>query len=115
MNKQPLVTILNACVNGRVRFKVTGLYRCESLKRHLEIRLSTNDGITVLSSSILTGTILVTHNSHQSKHAIALRIEAFILEYKENNGSPVAMTVSDSTEALEIKREKSKDKIKNLS
>lgn len=83
MNAQPLVKIMSACVSGRVRFKVTGLHRCESLKRYLEVRLSTSDGIKEVSSSILTGTLLVTYSSHQSTHAIALCIETFISEYKK--------------------------------
>jgi Ca2+-transporting ATPase len=113
MNTQPLVQIMNACVNGRVRFKVTGLYRCESLKRHLELRLSTSDGINEVSSSILTGTVLVAYNSNQSTHAIALRIETFISEYKKNNGTITDASISDSISVYEEKRQKSQDKLKN--
>jgi Ca2+-transporting ATPase len=54
-----MIQPIHTAVPGRARYKIEGLYRSESLKRHLETRLMAIDSIQAVSASALTGNILV--------------------------------------------------------
>ncbi len=69
---------------GRARYKVAGLYRSESLGKHLESGLSGREGINLVSVNILTGSILVYFNSVNDPQSIALVIQNVVLEHKGN-------------------------------
>jgi Ca2+-transporting ATPase len=78
-----VVQAIHASVKGRARYKIKGLYRSESLKKHLEFRLAEKEGISRFSVNALTGNILVFFNSNNDVHTIASVIEGVVLEHKE--------------------------------
>lgn len=78
-----MVQAIHASVKGRARYKIKGLYRSESLKKHLEFRLIEKEGINRFHINTLTGNILVFFNSNNDVHAIALIIEGIVIEYRE--------------------------------
>jgi len=110
-----VVTIINAAIKGRARFKVEGLYRSETLKVYLECSLTRTKGIEQVHISVLTGNILVFFNSNNSPHSIALQIERVAVEFHKNsNAQAVAALItkktdksgSDTEKALQVKKEK---------
>jgi len=78
-----MIELLHAAVNGRVRYKVSGLYRSDSLRRQIESSLSTIDGIDRVFANILTGNVLVFFNSGNTPHEIASLIIAIISEHQQ--------------------------------
>ncbi len=78
-----MVQAIHVSVKGRARYKIKGLYRSESLKKHLKLRLSEKEEISHFSVNALTGNILVFFNSGNNVHAIASVIEGIVIEYKE--------------------------------
>jgi Ca2+-transporting ATPase len=68
-------------VKGRIRIKVHGLYRSESLKKHLEHRLNGLSGIGHASGSILTGNLLILFNSDQTPDKLITIIKKIVAEY----------------------------------
>lgn len=78
-----MVQALHTTVKGRARFKIRALYRSESLKQHLEARLTQKKGIHPISISTLTGNILVGYHSNQSAPAVASIIEEVVSEHQE--------------------------------
>jgi Ca2+-transporting ATPase len=105
-----LVKPLHICVKGRARFKVEGLYRCESLKTHIETGLLQTEGIRAISASIITGNILVFYNSDNTPSLLAVNIKELILRYRNgngNNGKPAesaAVPVRQSREQIKSRR-----------
>ena len=85
IEKKPLlVKILHARVRGRCRYKVKGLLRSEILKRYLEFKLSTTQGIEFVRANVLTGNILLRFQDKHSPITIASLIEKAVLEYIQN-------------------------------
>jgi hypothetical protein len=78
-----LVRAIHTAVSGRTRFKVEGLYRSESLKKHLELRLSGEEGIANVSISVLTGNVLVIYNSNRRPSDIAFLVERTVSSYRK--------------------------------
>ena len=76
-----MVQAIHASVKGRARYKIKGLYRSESLKKHIEFRLAEKEGISRFSVNALTGNILVFFNSNNNTHTIASVIEGIAIEY----------------------------------
>jgi P-type Ca2+ transporter type 2C len=88
-----VVELLHAAIKGRVRYKVSGLYRSESLKRQIESSLSNIDGINRVSASILTGNVLVFFNSGTNPPEIGSLIIAITSEHRQGlNESSFAPT-----------------------
>ena len=56
-----IVRVGHCAVAGRVRFRVAGLKRSTALKHHLERSLYHRAGVTSVSASAITGTVLVHH------------------------------------------------------
>ena len=83
-----MVQAIHTAVPGRVRCKVEGLYRSESLKRFLEYRLVTHQGIQEVSANPRTGNILVSFNSDNSIETVATLIEQCTTEYSRTNVDP---------------------------
>ncbi|MDA8339864.1 MAG: HAD-IC family P-type ATPase, partial [Nitrospiraceae bacterium] len=96
-----MVQAIHASVKGRVRYKIKGLYRSESLKKHLESNFSGRDGISYFSANTLTGNVLVCFNSHNTPHAIASLIEGIAIEYSNEK-----TTRNDSAKKSIISRRK---------
>jgi len=53
-----MVQAINTAVAGRVRYRVEGLRRSQSLKKFLEFKLARIKDITHVSASALTGNLL---------------------------------------------------------
>lgn len=73
-----MVETIHTAVKGRARYKVSGLYRSESLKKNIEVGLENHQGITYVSASPLTGNVLVVFNSDRTPDDIASLIEALV-------------------------------------
>jgi Cation transport ATPase len=70
------VVPVHTAVAGRMRVKVSRLYRAEaSIKREIEWRLRLADGIESASASTLTGTVLVAFDSGRTHEAVLRLIE----------------------------------------
>ncbi len=80
-----MVQTIHVAVKGRVRYKVKGLYRSESLKNHIESRLSDKDEISHFSVSILTGNLLVVFNSGNSHSDITTIIKSIVFEHGKSS------------------------------
>ncbi len=76
-----MVQVIHASVKGRARYKIKGLRRSESLKRHLESRLSEKEGISSFFVNAITGNVLVFFNSNYNVHTIASDIKDIVIEY----------------------------------
>lgn len=85
-----MIQVVHAEVQGRVRFHIPELYRCESLKKFLQERLSRyrGNGISSFSPNILTGNALVCFNTDNSPETIGLLLEQCLREYHASTGSP---------------------------
>ncbi|MCX7794147.1 MAG: cation-transporting P-type ATPase [Thermodesulfovibrionales bacterium] len=91
-----MVQILHS-IKGRARYKVRGLYRSESLKKFLTLKLSEKEGIKNFSINILTGNILVYFNSDNSPHVIASVIKEAVIVYNKTNFSNDRKTLKSSS------------------
>ena len=58
-----LVEPIHTAVRGRARYRVEGLQGCSLLKDHLMIGLSSHEAVVEVSSSTVTGNLLVRFNS----------------------------------------------------
>ncbi|MGO9377160.1 MAG: HAD-IC family P-type ATPase [Dissulfurispiraceae bacterium] len=83
-----MVRAVHSAINGRVRFKVDGLHRSEALKRHIENGLDGLDGITVLSISTTTGSLLVSYKGGNTWQSIVPLIEEIVAVYKSATAVP---------------------------
>lgn len=54
-----MVQAIHTAVKRRIRYKVEGLYRSESLKQAIEQSLTRREGINRISVNTLTGTVLI--------------------------------------------------------
>lgn len=74
-----LVAPIHACVPGRVRFKIQGLYRADpSVKARLETNLTRHAIIETVSASTLTGNLLVLFAPDQTLNEITALVEQAI-------------------------------------
>ena len=80
-----MVHAIHTSVKGRARYKVKGLYRSESLKKHIEFRLSEKEGISHFSVNAITSNILIFFNSNNNTHTIASVIEGIVIEHETSN------------------------------
>ncbi|MFZ2087541.1 MAG: HAD-IC family P-type ATPase [Desulfobaccales bacterium] len=81
-----MIEAIHTAVNGRVRYRVEGLYRSESLKRLLESRLALVKGIKQVSASHLTGNLLVCFNTGNTHETITDLIAGIVTEHQNNFG-----------------------------
>ena len=80
-----MIEAIHTAVAGRTRYHVPGLYRSESLKRLLEIRLARIKAISRVSASSLTGTLLVCYNTDNTHESIADLIAGIVAEHHNHN------------------------------
>ncbi|MCM2358206.1 MAG: cation-transporting P-type ATPase, partial [Geobacteraceae bacterium] len=91
----PVVLAIHTAIAGRARYRVRGLYRCDTLKTLLESRLSGNRTIVSCSANELTGNLLVQYGPETSVREIAAFIEGLVTEYLQRqpagagNGRPL--------------------------
>ncbi len=101
-NGYSLIRAVHTAVKGRVRFKVSGLYRSEALKRYIELRLSKLEFITQASANPLTGNVLVVFHPKFTLDAIASLLQGIILDYRKVAFSlPVTKPVVQPQEKLD--------------
>jgi Ca2+-transporting ATPase len=83
-----VVQAVHTSVKGRVRYKVEGLYRSESLKQRIEQHLAQQKWILSVSINTLTGSVLVLFDSQNGNRATAVAslLEAVV---DRSNGDPV--------------------------
>ena len=75
-DKRSLITPVHARVRGRVRLRVSGLYRSQRLKQVLEAALVDVDGVRDVQANILTGRLLVIFTPAASLADITAQIES---------------------------------------
>ena len=107
-----MVQTIHASVKGRARYKVKGLYRSESLKKHLVYKLSEKEGINHFHVSIITGNILVFFNSHNDVHSIASVIEEIVLELKEVSSQQLSLKSNGIPPSSVDRRHQSRRKVR---
>lgn len=93
-----MVKPVHYAVKGRVRFKVVGLYRSETLRKEIEINLQTTEAIKNVSVNTLTGNVLVFFNSGNTPRTIASVIEAIVRAYRSKDSA------SSSSEACNLNK-----------
>lgn len=76
-----MVRMIHNAVRGRIRYKVTGLYRRLALKLYLEARLSRHHDVDRVSANTLTGNILVLFDPKSNPRVITIRVEQAVLEF----------------------------------
>ncbi|HEY9651410.1 MAG TPA: cation-transporting P-type ATPase, partial [Coleofasciculaceae cyanobacterium] len=81
----PVVQPIHTTVQGRARYKVNGLHRCEPLRNYLEFRLLDQKGIRQVSANLLTGNIFVSYNSTLSPARVAELISKIVSDYGKTN------------------------------
>ena len=86
-----MVQAIHSSVKGRVRYKIDGLYRSETLKSRLEQDLAGRKGILGFSVSTLTGTVLVLYDAGNGNNAGSL---ATVLEGVVRTQRPQASDVA---------------------
>lgn len=91
-----MIEPVHACLKGRTRYRVKGLYRSGFLKTCLESQLRSEKGVTRADASILTGNILVTYNGGRSPSDIAGLIQGIVAGYTERSAS---LSMSGQTSA----------------
>lgn len=91
-----LVEPIHTAVRGRARYRVEGLQGCSLLKDHLMIGLSSHEAVVEVSSSTVTGSVLVRFNSGNDFKAIAALIELLVAEYRAGvSRKPEAFRATD--------------------
>lgn len=80
-----MIRTVHSAVHGRARYRVSGLQRSESMKKHLESGLSVQEGINLVSVNTLTGSVLVLFNSGNTYQSIALVIQNIVAGYNGGN------------------------------
>jgi len=80
-----VVQAIHTAVKGRARYKVPGLYRSESLKRHLERWLSGKPEIEEVTANPLTSNVLVRFNPDLSAAKVAALIDGIVLSHLEQD------------------------------
>ncbi len=98
-----MVQAIHTAVKGRVRYKVEGLYRSESLKQYIEQSLSNREGITRISVSTLTSTVLIVFDSGNGNHVSTLAsfLEAVIVAHR-SSGSPSSRPMAKESDRFEV-------------
>lgn len=77
-----MVEPIHTAVRGRARYRVEGLQGCSLLKDHLMVGLSSHEAVVEVSSSTVTGSVLVRFNSGNDFKVIAALIELLVAEYR---------------------------------
>jgi P-type Ca2+ transporter type 2C len=88
-----LVREIHNGIKGRVRFKVTGLYRSPVLKERLETLSLQSAEVNHVFASVLTGNVLIRFNPDCNPRMIASLVETVVVDHvreleAESNGVP---------------------------
>ncbi len=103
-----MVEPIHTAVRGRARYRVEGLQGCSLLKDHLMIGLSSHEAVVEVSSSTVTGNLLVRFNSGNDFKAIAALIELLVAEYRAGvSRKPEAFRATDPARGAPAVRSRS--------
>ncbi len=94
-----MVQAVHNQVKGRIRLRVSGLYRSQMLKGYLESRLHQVKGIKNASASVLTGNLLIVFNSNHTTKTVTVLIRGIVSEYSDQsfNGKRLPRTARPAT------------------
>ena len=70
-----VVETLHAAITGRARFRIKELYRCDSLKDHIERRLGADPAVISASANTLTSAVLLRYDSGATPGRIRSLVE----------------------------------------
>ena len=76
---------IHTAIQGRARFKIGELYRCDSLKNYLERSLLCHAEIVSVSANTLTGNILVSFDQAISINNVEELIEEVVADYSQQS------------------------------
>ncbi|MGC8659763.1 MAG: HMA2 domain-containing protein, partial [Desulfomonilaceae bacterium] len=76
-----MIREIHNTIEGRVRFKVKGLYRSEHLKRTIESRLPECNFVYSVSANVLTGNVLVRFDPTCNNNLIFNALEDIVLSW----------------------------------
>lgn len=98
-------------IKGRIRYKVTGLYRSPILKERLEALPFQSSEVSFVSASVLTGNVLVRFNPDCNRRMIASMLEDVAVDYFRDleagaNGVPLKRKLDDETARLPVPRDR---------
>ncbi len=85
-----VVETLHAAIAGRVRFRIKELYRCDSLKHHLERRLGADPAVISAGANIFTSAVLVRYDSGATLGHIKSLVEKAVSEFNQYYESEVS-------------------------
>ncbi len=77
-----MITPVHLAVHGRARFKVDGLYRSRYLQRHIEQKLGGKKGINDCRASHVTGTVLISFNTHHTPETLTQLLAGAVETYR---------------------------------
>ncbi|QLE58720.1 phosphatase PAP2 family protein [Nostoc sp. TCL26-01] len=86
----PLIRAIHTAVKGRARYKVSGLYFSEVLKRYIEYQLSQVENIIQVRANHLTGNVLVIFHPEIHPQAIAANLQQIVLGYQDSQITAIA-------------------------
>jgi Ca2+-transporting ATPase len=99
-----LVREIHNAVRGRRRYKVKGLYRCVSLKYHLEIRIARHHSVTKVSASVLTGNVLILFDPQCNPRTITSFVEGAALDFLKGDRELEACGRAQTAKAAQVGR-----------
>jgi Ca2+-transporting ATPase len=79
-----VVETLHAAITGRARFRIKGLYRCDSFKDHLERRLGADPAVISAGANTLTSTVLLRYDSGATLGQIRSLVEKAVSEFDQS-------------------------------
>ncbi len=79
-----MVETLHAAIYGRARFRIKELYRCDSLKEHIERRLGADPAVISAGANTLTSAVLVRYNSGATLEDIRSLVEKTVSEFNQS-------------------------------
>ncbi|MDX9786519.1 MAG: HAD-IC family P-type ATPase [Desulfobacterales bacterium] len=85
----PSIQPLHTKVSGRARFKIPGLRHEPGVKQYLEHQLSRDSAIIKASASCITGNLLVSYNSNNNHHSVAVIIQQIVQTYIQDSENSV--------------------------
>ena len=112
-----MVETLHAAITGRTRFRVKKLYRCASLKNHLERWLGADPAVISARANTLTSAVLVHYDSGAGPDQIKTLIEEAISEFDQSCESGGGLTpdiseIGDRRAEKNLLRRRSPSKIR---
>jgi P-type Ca2+ transporter type 2C len=79
-----VVETLHAAIAGRARFRIKELYRCDSLKHHLERKLDADPAVISAGANIFSSAVLVRYDSGATLDQIKSLVEKAVSEFNQS-------------------------------